>query len=84
MCFSSGDSWSSLLVQIFTNSAHRLSFIAGENAYLMTMTTLKNSALSVAENLFYQMVLYSALCICSFQGNKQKVLHLEQPLYTRL
>ena len=45
MSFSNGDSGSPALVQIFMSAACRLLFIAGENAQLMVVTTLKNSVL---------------------------------------
>jgi len=43
--FSSGDSGSLLLMQMFTSAACRLLFTAGENAELMGVTMLKNSVL---------------------------------------
>ena len=45
MCFSSGDSGSPLLVQIFTSAACRLLFAAGKNTQLMMVTMLKSSVL---------------------------------------
>ena len=46
--FSNGDSNSgSLLVQIFLSGARGLLLIAGENAWLMVVTTLKNSILQL-------------------------------------
>jgi len=45
VCFSSGDSGSSLLVQISVCTARRLLFIASEYVSLMVMTVLKKSVL---------------------------------------
>jgi len=45
VCFSNGNSGSSLLVQIVTSLACRLLFIAGENAELTVVTLVKNSVL---------------------------------------
>jgi len=47
MCFSSGDSNNGPppLVQAFLSVVCRLFFIAGENAQLMVVAVLKNSAL---------------------------------------
>ena len=45
VCFSSGDCGSPPLVQVFTNAACRLLFIAGENAELMVVSMLKTSVL---------------------------------------
>jgi len=45
VCFCSGDSGSSPLVQSFTSEACRLLFTAGKNVQLMVVTALKNSVL---------------------------------------
>jgi len=45
MCFSSSNSGPLLLVQTFTSMGCRLLFIVGENASLIVVTMLKNSAL---------------------------------------
>jgi len=42
-CFSSGDSGSPPLVQIFVSSACRLLFIAGESTLLVVVTMLEKS-----------------------------------------
>jgi len=67
-CFSSSDSNSGSvhpLMQTFTIMVRRLLFIDGENAQLEGMTTLKNY-FSVAEYLFYQIVLLCSLYLLSF------------------
>ena len=45
VCFSSGDSGSPTLVQVFMNTAHGILFIAGENADLMVVAVLENIVL---------------------------------------
>jgi len=45
MCFSSGDSGSPLLIQIFMSVVCLLLLIAGENACLIALTTLKSNVL---------------------------------------
>ena len=51
--------------------ACRLLFIADKNAQLMVMTILKNNILSLAENLLYQMVLYSFSVVVSMAINRR-------------
>ena len=76
--FSTGDSGSSPLVQMFTSVAYRVLFIAVINAQLMVVAVLKNSGLKLSICSIKQP--YCAFCICcGFHGNKQEALLLERP-----
>ena len=80
--FQQQQQWSPPLVQTFMSTACRLLFITVKNAELTEVTVLKNSILYLRICSVKQC--YCALCICcSFHGNKQEVLLLEQPLHQR-